>query len=85
MGFKKMETNFSFADISLFSSLERNRAIKRMQQINAIVDWSRIENLLLRNWRQNELVIAHSTDSGPMHRPESKCDTRKNCVKTPSL
>ena len=50
MAFKKMETNFSFADISLFSSLERNRAIKRMQQINAIVDWSRIETLLLRNY-----------------------------------
>ena len=50
MAFKKMETNFSFADISLFSSLERNRAIKRMKQINAIVDWSRIENLLLRNY-----------------------------------
>jgi hypothetical protein len=50
MSFKKMETNFSFADISLFPSLERNRAIKRMQQINAIVDWSRIKNLLLRNY-----------------------------------
>ena len=50
MSFKKMETNFSFADISLFSSMERNRAIKRMQQINAIVDWDRIETLLLRNY-----------------------------------
>jgi len=50
MSFKKMETNFSFADISLFSSLERNRAVKRMQQINAIVDWSKIEALLLRNY-----------------------------------
>jgi IS5 family transposase len=50
MSFKKMEPNFSFADISLFSSLERNRAIKRMQQINAIVDWSRVETLLLRNY-----------------------------------
>jgi hypothetical protein len=46
MGFKKMETNFSFADVYLFSSLEPNRAIKRMEQINAIVDWSRIESLL---------------------------------------
>ena len=36
MGFKKMETNFSFADISLFSSLERNRAIKRMSQFNSL-------------------------------------------------
>jgi transposase, IS5 family len=50
MSFKKMETNFSFADISLFPSLERNRAIKRMQQINAVVDWSRIDTLLLRNY-----------------------------------
>jgi transposase, IS5 family len=50
MSFKKMETNFSFTDISLFSSIEKNRAIKRMQQINAIVDWSRIETLLLRNY-----------------------------------
>ena len=50
MSFKKMETNYSFADVSLFSSLERNRAIKRMQQINAIVDWSRIGDPLMRNY-----------------------------------
>jgi len=50
MGFKNMKTNFTFADISLFNSMEKNRAIKRMQQINATVDWSRIENLLMRNY-----------------------------------
>ncbi|MCX5819782.1 MAG: IS5 family transposase [Deltaproteobacteria bacterium] len=50
MGFKKMETNLSFADVSLFSSLERNRAIKRMEQINAIIDWSRIERLVVRHY-----------------------------------
>jgi IS5 family transposase len=50
MGFKNMKTNFTFADISLFNSMEKNRAIKRMQQINATVDWSRIESLLLRNY-----------------------------------
>ena len=50
MGFKNMKTNFTFADISLFNSMEKNRAIKRMEQINAIVDWSRIESLLLRNY-----------------------------------
>ena len=41
MGFKKMESNFSFTDISLFSSLEKNRAIKRMEQISAIINWFR--------------------------------------------
>ena len=50
MGFKKMESNFTFTDISLFNSMEHNRAITRMEQINAIVEWSRIENLLLRGY-----------------------------------
>jgi IS5 family transposase len=50
MSFKKMETNLSFADISLFSSLEHNRAIKRMEQINAVVNWSQIERLVVRNY-----------------------------------
>ena len=50
MGFKNMKTNFTFADISLFNSMEKNRAIKRMEQINATVDWSKIESLLMRNY-----------------------------------
>jgi IS5 family transposase len=50
MGFKNMKTNFTFADISLFNSMEKNRAIKRMEHFNATVDWSRIESLLLRNY-----------------------------------
>lgn len=45
-----MKSNFTFADISLFNSMEKNRAIKRMEQINNIIDWSRIESLLLRNY-----------------------------------
>ena len=50
MGFKKMKSNFTFTDISLLSSMEKNRVIKRMTEINAIVDWSRIENMLMRNY-----------------------------------
>ena len=50
MGFKKMQPNFTFTDISLIPSMEKNRAIKRMEQINAIIDWSRIEKLLLRSY-----------------------------------
>jgi IS5 family transposase len=50
MGFKKMESNFTFTDISLFNSMEHNRAITRMEQINAIVEWSRIETLLMRSY-----------------------------------
>lgn len=50
MGFKNMKTNLTFADVSLFTSMEKNRAIKRMEEINRVVDWSRIESLLLRNY-----------------------------------
>ena len=50
MGFKNMKTNLTFADISLFNSMEKNRAIKRMEEINRVVDWSKIESLLLRNY-----------------------------------
>ena len=48
MGFKKMETNLSFTDVSLFSSMGHNQAVTRMEQINAIVDWSRIDNLMMK-------------------------------------
>jgi len=50
MGFKKMESNFTFADISLFHSMEHNRAIIRMDAINAVTDWSKIESLIMRNY-----------------------------------
>ena len=47
MGFKKMDTNLTFTDLSLLSSIEKNRAIARMEQINNIVDWSRIDSLIM--------------------------------------
>lgn len=50
MGFKKMDANFTFADLSLSSSIEKNRAISRMEQINTIVNWSRIDNLLMKDY-----------------------------------
>ena len=50
MGFKNMKTNFTFADVSLFTSMEKNRAIKRMEEINRVIDWPKIESLLLRNY-----------------------------------
>jgi hypothetical protein len=50
MGYKKMDSNLSFADVSIFSSLEHNRTIKRMKQINTVINWSRIEPLVVRNY-----------------------------------
>ena len=50
MGFKKMKTNLTFTDLSLISSIEKNRAIERMEQINAIVNWSRIDHLVMTHY-----------------------------------
>ena len=50
MGYKQMDNNFSFTDLSLFNSMEHNRSIKRMEKINAIINWSRIESLLLKHY-----------------------------------
>jgi len=50
MGFKKMKTNLTFTDLSLFSSIEKNRAIQRMEQINTIVNWSRIDHLVMTHY-----------------------------------
>jgi IS5 family transposase len=49
MSFKKM-SRLSFADIALFKSIDRNQAIKRMEKINSVVNWSRIESLVLRDY-----------------------------------
>ena len=49
MSFKKM-SRLSFADIALFKSMDRNQAIKRMEKINNVVNWSRIESLVLRDY-----------------------------------
>ena len=50
MGFKKIKTNLTFTDLSLFSSIEKNRAIKRMEQINNIVNWSKIDDLIMKQY-----------------------------------
>jgi IS5 family transposase len=50
MGYKQMDNNFSFTDLSLANSIERNRSISRMEKINAIINWQRIESLLLKHY-----------------------------------
>jgi len=45
-----MKTNLTFTDLSLFSSIEKNRAIQRMEQINTIVNWSRIDHLVMTHY-----------------------------------
>ena len=50
MAFKKMDTNIGFADFALASSLKHNRSLKLMEKIDASIDWSRIESILLSHY-----------------------------------
>ncbi|MFH1974149.1 MAG: transposase [Pseudomonadota bacterium] len=51
MGYKQMDNNFSFTDLSLADSMECNRAVSRMGKINAIINWSSIESLLIAHYK----------------------------------
>ena len=55
MGYKKMNTTLTFADLALESSLEHNRSLKLMQKLESSINWSRVERLLiypLFHWHQ---------------------------------
>ena len=50
MGYKKMSENISFADLALASSLEHNRSLKNMERMGKVVDWSRVETILMSHY-----------------------------------
>ena len=64
MGFKKTDPCLSFADIGLFNSLDRNRAIQRMEKINAVVNWSKIERLVVSGYS-----VGKSAEGGEAYHP----------------
>ena len=50
MGYKKMKQNLGFADFALASSMKHNRSLKLMENLNASIDWSRIEAILMNSY-----------------------------------
>jgi IS5 family transposase len=50
MGFKKMNKEFSFADVVLENSKKHNRSIKNMEKLNKSIDWNRVENILMSHY-----------------------------------
>ena len=50
MGFKKMNKEFSFADVVLESSKKHNRSIKNMENLNKSIDWNRVEDILMSHY-----------------------------------
>ena len=50
MGYKKVEPNMTFAELSLMSSMEHNRTLKLLEKINNIIEWSKVESLLMAHY-----------------------------------
>ncbi len=56
MGCKQMDNNFSFTDLSLADTMEHNRSISRMEKINAIINWSSVEKMLLEHYNVGKKI-----------------------------
>ena len=50
MGYKQMDRNMTFAEIDLMTSMEHNRSLKMMEKINQVIDWSKVEAVLLKHY-----------------------------------
>ena len=47
MGFKKIERNLGFADLALASSMEKNRSLSTLKQLDKVIDWDKINIILM--------------------------------------
>ena len=47
MGYKRIDRNMTFAEVSLLTPMEHNRSLKRLEKINQVIDWSQVEEILL--------------------------------------
>jgi transposase, IS5 family len=50
MGYKQIDQNMTFAEVSLLKSMEHNRSLKRLEKINQIINWSQVEELLMAHY-----------------------------------
>jgi len=51
MGFKKFDPQFTFADIVLKDSMDKNRCLNRLMDIGASIDWHKIESILMNQYQ----------------------------------
>jgi IS5 family transposase len=50
MGYKQIEPNMTFAEVSLLKSMEHNRSLKRLEKINQVINWSKVEEILMAHY-----------------------------------
>jgi IS5 family transposase len=64
MGYKRIGTMISFADIAVKRSLEHNRSVTMMERINQVITWKNIEALLLEYYD-----VGRSTEGADAYPP----------------
>ena len=47
MGYKQIDRNMTFAEVSLLKSMEHNRSLKRLEKIKQIMNWSKVDEILM--------------------------------------
>jgi transposase len=50
MGYKQIDQNMTFAEVSLLKSMEHNRSLKRLEKINQVINWSQVEEILMAHY-----------------------------------
>ena len=50
MGFKRIDRNLGFADLALASSMEKNRSLSTLKQLEKVIDWAEIEKILMAHY-----------------------------------
>ena len=51
MAFKKIESKIGYAELALSSSMDKNRTLRTLEQMNNVIDWSRIEKILKKYYK----------------------------------
>ena len=51
MGFKKIDRKMGFAELALATSMEKNRSLQTLEQMNKVINWPRIEKIMLKYYK----------------------------------
>ena len=50
MGFKRIDRNLGFADLALASSMEKNRSLSTLKQLDKVIDWAEVDAILMAHY-----------------------------------
>ena len=51
MGFKKIDRKIGFAELALSSSMEKNRSLQTLEQMNKVINWTKIEKIMMMYYK----------------------------------